>query len=46
VLEWLELKVSRLIRTSYGPFVLGNLPAGTVMEIKQDELVAFRKSLK
>ena len=45
VLEHLGLKVSRLIRTSYGPFVLGDLPAGSVDEIKQHELVAFRKSL-
>jgi 23S rRNA pseudouridine2605 synthase len=45
VLEFLGLKVSRLIRTSYGPFLLGDLPAGDVDEIKQHELVAFRKSL-
>jgi 23S rRNA pseudouridine2605 synthase len=45
VLEFLGLKVSRLIRTSYGPFMLGDLPAGQVDEIKQHELVAFRKSL-
>ena len=45
VLEHLGLKVSRLIRTSYGPFVLGDLPAGGVDEIKQHELVAFRKAL-
>lgn len=45
VLEHLGLKVSRLIRTSYGPFVLGDLPAGSVDEIKQHELVAFRKTL-
>lgn len=45
VLEHLGLKVSRLIRTSYGPFALGDLPAGGVDEIKQHELVAFRKTL-
>jgi 23S rRNA pseudouridine2605 synthase len=45
ILEHLGLKVSRLIRTSYGPFILGDLPAGGVDEIKQHELVAFRKSL-
>ena len=45
VLEHLGLKVSRLIRTSYGPFVLGDLPAGGVDEVKQNELGAFRKSL-
>lgn len=45
VLEHLGLKVSRLIRTSYGPFTLGDLPVGSVDEIKQHELVAFRKTL-
>lgn len=45
VLEHLGLKVSRLIRTSYGPFRLGDLPVGGVDEIKQHELVAFRKTL-
>lgn len=45
VLEHLGLKVSRLIRTSYGPFFLGDLTTGGVDEIKQHELVAFRKSL-
>lgn len=45
VLEYLGLKVSRLIRTSYGPFVLGDLPVGGVDEIRQHELVAFRKTL-
>ena len=46
VLEFLGLRVSRLIRTSYGPFVLGDLPAGAVEEVKQHELVAFTKTLK
>src|SRR5688572_18656343 len=45
VLEHLGLKVSRLIRTAYGPFALGDLPAGAVDEIRQHDLVAFRKSL-
>lgn len=45
VLEYLGLKVSRLIRTSYGPFELGDLAPGAVAEIKPHELVAFRKSL-
>jgi 23S rRNA pseudouridine2605 synthase len=34
VLGALGLKVNRLIRLSYGPFQLGDLPAGAVMEIK------------
>ena len=45
VLEYLGLRVSRLIRTAYGPFVLGDLPAGAVEEIRQHDLVAFRKDL-
>ena len=45
VLEHLGLRVSRLIRTRYGPFVLGDLPAGEVEEVKQNELVAFLKEL-
>ncbi len=45
VLEHLGLKVSRLIRTAYGPFALGDLPAGGVDELRQHDLVTFRKSL-
>jgi 23S rRNA pseudouridine2605 synthase len=45
VLEHLGLKVSRLIRTAYGPFQLADLPAGAMEEVKPQELAAFRKSL-
>ncbi|MEH3039755.1 MAG: pseudouridine synthase [Sphingomonas paucimobilis] len=45
VLEHMGLKVSRLIRTRYGPFFLEDLPEGEVDEIRQHELVAFRKTL-
>jgi 23S rRNA pseudouridine2605 synthase len=45
VLEHLGLRVSRLIRTAYGPFALGDLPAGAVDEVRQHDLVAFRKTL-
>ena len=45
VLEHLGLQVGRLIRTRYGPFILGDLPVGEVGEVKQHELVAFTKSL-
>jgi 23S rRNA pseudouridine2605 synthase len=38
VMEYLELAVNRLIRLSYGPFHLGNLPKGSVMEIKPNML--------
>lgn len=43
VLEYLGLKVSRLIRTRYGPFVLGDLPAGAIGEVRQADVVAFRR---
>ncbi|HEY0445772.1 MAG TPA: pseudouridine synthase [Allosphingosinicella sp.] len=46
VLEHLGLQVSRLIRTAYGPFVLGDLPVGGVDEVRQHDLVAFRKTLR
>ena len=46
VLEYLGLEVSRLIRTSYGPFELGDMPRSSVGEVLQHDLVAFRKSLK
>jgi 23S rRNA pseudouridine2605 synthase len=46
VLEHLGLQVSRLIRTSYGPFALGEMPVGAVNEVLQHDLVAFRKTLK
>jgi 23S rRNA pseudouridine2605 synthase len=45
VLEHLGLSVSRLIRTRYGPFVLGDLPAGEIGEVRQHDLVAFRQTL-
>jgi len=45
VLEHLGLKVSRLIRTAYGPFALADLPAGAVDEIRPHDLAAFRKGL-
>ncbi len=45
VLEHLGLRVSRLIRTRYGPFALGDLPPGAVEEVKQHELVEFLKQL-
>ena len=45
VLEHLGLKVSRLIRTAYGPFALDDLPAGAVEEIRPQDLAAFRKQL-
>lgn len=46
VLEHLGLKVSRLIRTRYGPFWLGDMPSGAVDEIRQHDVIAFRKALE
>jgi 23S rRNA pseudouridine2605 synthase len=45
VLEHLGLEVSRLIRTRYGPFYLGDLPPGDVDEIRQNDLTTFRTVL-
>jgi len=45
VLEHLGLQVSRLIRTAYGPFELADLPLGAVDEVRQHDLVLFRKGL-
>ena len=45
VLEHLGLKVSRLIRTSYGPFVLGDLERGQIEPVRRHDFVKYRKSL-
>jgi len=45
VLEHLGLEVSRLMRTTYGPFELGDLPRGTAAEIPQSQVEKFRKDL-
>jgi 23S rRNA pseudouridine2605 synthase len=46
VLEYFGLEVSRLIRTSYGPFALLDLPRGMAIEVRQVEVERFRKGLK
>lgn len=46
VLEHLGLRVSRLIRTRYGPFVLGDLPVGDIGEVRTADLTAFLHTLK
>ena len=45
VLEHLGLQVSRLIRTSYGPFTLDGLGVGAVAEVGREELFRFRRTL-
>jgi 23S rRNA pseudouridine2605 synthase len=46
VLEHLGLKVSRLIRTAYGPFALGDLAKGAAEEVRKEELERFRSGLR
>jgi len=46
VLEHLGLEVSRLLRTSYGPFLLGDLPRGAAVEVRKEELERFRSGLR
>ncbi|MEP6868594.1 MAG: pseudouridine synthase [Novosphingobium sp.] len=46
VLEHLGLQVSRLLRVSYGPFELGDLPRGMVVELRQADVDRFAKGLK
>jgi 23S rRNA pseudouridine2605 synthase len=45
VLEHLGLQVSRLLRVGYGPFNLGDLPRGAVVEIPQNQVERLRKGL-
>lgn len=46
VLEYLGLQVSRLIRTAYGPFELGDLPRGAAAEVRPADLERFQKQLE
>ncbi len=46
VLEHLGLEVSRLIRTRYGPFVLGNMVSGEVSQVRRVDLIEYRNILK
>ncbi|MXO95835.1 pseudouridine synthase [Erythrobacter aquimaris] len=45
VLEHLGLQVNRLMRISYGPFELGDLPRGQAGEINREAVEQFRKQL-
>jgi len=46
VLAHLGLQVSRLIRVSYGPFTVEDLPDGGVAEVQREQLFQFRRTLK
>jgi 23S rRNA pseudouridine2605 synthase len=46
VLEHLGLKVSRLIRTAYGPFTIEGMEPGDADEIDRSELENFRSGLR
>ncbi len=46
VLEHLGLQVSRLIRTAYGPFELGELGRGQAVEVRKGDLGRFQSDLK
>ncbi len=46
VLEYLGLKVNRLIRTAYGPFNLGELARGRAQRIRKGDLDRFMSTLK
>ncbi len=46
VLEHLGLKVSRLVRTAYGPFLLDDLPRGAVDRIARPAVEALTRKLK
>ncbi len=46
VLEHLDLQVSRLIRTAYGPFDVAGLQPGDVDEVQRHQLEEFRNTLK
>ena len=45
VLEHFELEVSRLIRTAYGPFDLGDSAVCELVEVEPDAVSRFRKML-
>ena len=46
VLEHLGLKVSRLIRTAYGPLTAEGMEPGQIVEVQRELLFRFRQSLK
>ncbi len=45
VMEWLGLKVNRLIRVGYGPFMLGDLPVARLDEVPAQILAELQRTL-
>lgn len=46
VLAYLGMQVSRLIRTSYGPFTVEGLAPANIAEVQREDLFQFRRTLK
>ncbi len=45
LMEWLGLKVNRLIRTHYGPFALEDLPPGQIAEVDRRTVAQLERRL-
>jgi 23S rRNA pseudouridine2605 synthase len=45
IMEYFGCQVSRLIRTDYGPFKLGNLPSGKFCRVPEKEVLKLRHAI-